>query len=533
MKNARISLTVIISILVCQISMAQSGSWNKAGNSLSGTEKLGSTNSRPVRFFTNNLQRMTLDAEGKLGIGALAPKAKLHLSRGGSGVLTPFSGSTLIVESDQNNFISLLNPSGKGSGILFGNGNNAQDGGIIFDNPVLPRSLQFKVGSSITQLVVTHLGQVGVGTLVPKAKLHVLKSNTGISPNDNANLVVESTGSNFINLLTPSTTNSGILFGNNLNSSDGGIIYNSGSTPRGLQFNTGGNSTRMVVASNGFVGIGTRTPASELHIVHSNTNNATIGLRLENGPANKHWVFFTGAGGGMNLSANGQFKGFFSPDGGDYFATSDARAKKDILKAPAVLEKVLQLEVKQYHFLGEQSSDKKHYGMLAQEVEKLFPEMVAHKTDDGQDRYFVNQSTYGVVALKAIQEQQQTIEKQQLEIAELRTIVRDLQAAINPKAPATISPNKVETGAGARLLQNAPNPFHTETSIRYYLPEIKGSAAIGILSSDGQVIKTYPVTQKGNGQVMIKSGELTAGTYYYILKLNGEKVDTKRMIVVK
>ena len=85
----------------------------------------------------------------------------------------------------------------------------------------------------------------------------------------------------------------------------------------------------------------------------------------------------------------------------------------------------------------------------------------------------------------------------------------------------------------AHLNQNTPNPFNTATVISYYLPETKGNASIEVVSSKGQLVKTFPLTQKGNGQLSIKAGELSAGTYYYVLKVDGAKVDSKQMILVK
>jgi hypothetical protein len=39
--------------------------------------------------------------------------------------------------------------------------------------------------------------------------------------------------------------------------------------------------------------------------------------------------------------------------------------------------------------------------------------------------------------------------------------------------------------------------------------------------------KTYPLTQKGNGQLSVKAGELSTRTYHYVLKIGGVKVDSK------
>jgi hypothetical protein len=54
-----------------------------------------------------------------------------------------------------------------------------------------------------------------------------------------------------------------------------------------------------------------------------------------------------------------------------------------------------------------------------------------------------------------------------------------------------------------------------------------------IVASNGQLIKTYSITQKGNGQLSIKAGELAAGTYYYTLKVDRQRIDSKQMVIVK
>ena len=43
--------------------------WSLLGNSITGSEFLGTTNAFPLNFYTNNLQRMTLGTDGKLGLG--------------------------------------------------------------------------------------------------------------------------------------------------------------------------------------------------------------------------------------------------------------------------------------------------------------------------------------------------------------------------------------------------------------------------------------------------------------------------------
>jgi hypothetical protein len=59
---------------------------------------------------------------------------------------------------------------------------------------------------------------VGIGTNTPQAKLHIQNGISGF-PYNNGNLVLEtnSNGPRYLDLITPSTNESGVLFGNNTN----------------------------------------------------------------------------------------------------------------------------------------------------------------------------------------------------------------------------------------------------------------------------------------------------------------------------
>ncbi len=543
MKRTKITITVLLLTVLQQISIGQTGSWKLAGNSLAGTERLGSKNNFPINFITNNSTRMSLTGTGLLGIGTTAPEGNLHIFRGSAGSITANPNALLVVENSADNFINLLTPSNIKSGVLFGNPLLAEDGGIIYNSPGTARGFQFNT-SNVTRMVLTNNGFVGIGTTMPEANLHIFRGSAGtVTANPNAPLVVESSTDNFINLLTPSTQESAILFGNNLLPEDGGIIYNNSTTLRGFQFNTNGNITRMALTNAGHLGIGTKTPLADVHIVHSNGEDGNHGFRLQNSPNGNQWTLYTSnISASLQLWANGNLRGVFDDISGDYASFSDARVKKDIEKAPDILDKVLQLDVKKYHFLKNKPDDKKHYGMIAQEVEKIFPEVVYHNKMDGseKDYYAMNYSAFGVLAIKAIQEQQQKITTLEDRIAEQQVIINDLKSSIDQLrqlissgSQASSLDSKTTELSGARLIQNAPNPFRESTSINYYLPQNKNNATIEIVSANGQLIKSITLTQKGNGQISLNAGELSAGTYFYTLKVEGVKVDSKQMVLVK
>src|SRR4030095_2448221 len=107
MKATKFTFSALL-FLLSQFTFAQTGSWKLAGNSLVGTEKLGSKNNFPLNFITNNSTRMTLTGAGQLGIGTTAPKSNLHIFRGSAGSGTADPNALLVVENSTNNFINLL-----------------------------------------------------------------------------------------------------------------------------------------------------------------------------------------------------------------------------------------------------------------------------------------------------------------------------------------------------------------------------------------------------------------------------------------
>ncbi|HTA26764.1 MAG TPA: hypothetical protein VK809_03180, partial [Bacteroidia bacterium] len=83
------------------------------------------------------------------------------------------------------------------------------------------------------------------------------------------------------------------------------------------------------------------------------------------------------------------------------------------------------------------------------------------------------------------------------------------------------------------LYQNIPNPFNTATKINYYLPVGTQGASIVFYDTYGNKIKTVELNQTGNGTLNITPDNLTSGIYSYSLVVNGNVVDTKRMLLQK
>jgi hypothetical protein len=185
----------------------------------------------------------------------------------------------------------------------------------------------------------------------------------------------------------------------------------------------------------------------------------------------------------------------------------------------------------------------KYTGFVAQEVEEVAKNLNydfsgVDKPKSKEDFYGLRYGDFVVPLVKAVQEQQQQIEEQQQQIDQLKAQNGELKELItkllNEKGiQLNGSNNTTATLSGAYLKQNVPNPHNGATTIQYYLPQGVGSAKIVITNAKGQVLKTIAVNARGDGQVRLHAGTLSAGSYAYSLWVDGQQVDTKKMLIVK
>jgi len=121
-------------------------------------------------------------------------------------------------------------------------------------------------GSPADVVTVDAVGNVGIGTLVPARRLHVANGSSGATPISTADFVIEDDASAFMQFITPQDIESGVLFGDPTNSVGGGLIFNAVGTSNGIQFRSGGNTTRMTLDGAGRLGLGIGTPTATLHV---------------------------------------------------------------------------------------------------------------------------------------------------------------------------------------------------------------------------------------------------------------------------
>jgi len=108
------------------------------------------------------------------------------------------------------------------------------------------------------------------------------------------------------------------------------------------------------------------------------------------------------------------------------FSSSDARLKKNIESIPQVLDKLTQVDGKQYQFINDQNEEM-HYGVIAQDLRKLFPNLVR---ENEQGYLSVNYIELVPVLVEAIKEQQLIINKLLLSLEDGEQLAGGLKAEL-------------------------------------------------------------------------------------------------------
>jgi len=167
-------------------------------------------------------------------------------------------------------------------------------------------------------------------------------------------------------------------------------------------------SDALVVLKNGRIGASVSNPQSDFHLIHANSG-ATGGFRLQNRSSNDHFrLYVASSDGNLRLYSNNHSSpvGNFNDNSGVYTATSDRRLKTDFEDLTFDWESFMKLKTLTYHYKSDES-EKKHIGMIAQEVMEIYPDVITYLEDE--DTYLMDYSAFGVIAIKAVQEQQKII----------------------------------------------------------------------------------------------------------------------------
>jgi hypothetical protein len=171
-----------ISILLIGLFLSFTGfaqSWSLTGNAGTNppTNFLGTTDNQRLVFKTDSTERMTILANGKVGIGLSAPNSLLHVFSTTAATQADISGTDPALY-----FYSGGTPSSSNGAFGFATGSNAfvngsLAGDFIIQNNDSAHSLIFATnqssGNGIERMRITKIGYVGIAQAAPTAKFDV------------------------------------------------------------------------------------------------------------------------------------------------------------------------------------------------------------------------------------------------------------------------------------------------------------------------------------------------------------------------
>ncbi|MCB0669049.1 MAG: tail fiber domain-containing protein [Saprospiraceae bacterium] len=187
-----------------------------------------------------------------------------------------------------------------------------------------------------------------------------------------------------------------------------GMVFTDSQTPVGQRFRITANGT--VAVNKGLGGA-----KGGLHIKQFDYQPDADGIFLEHPSGGNSWNTLIDILFDYQFSFDGNTRAYISHIDGSHHAVSDRRLKQDIHSISSVLPAVRRLNPVTYKFKSNPSVDFNSWGFIAQEVEEIFPDFVQEKEGLKTLAY----DNFAVVAIKAIQEQQEEIEELKKRIDQL------------------------------------------------------------------------------------------------------------------
>ncbi len=393
-----------------------------------GNRFIGTTDNYALSLRTNNLDRIYIANDGKIGIGTTSPDSNYLLDVNGA------IGGKVFYDNDPVNKTAYgLDPAGTtnfgGYSLkITGGALLAADSGNVGIGTISPSSkldvagtVQLRGSTGGTGLYVDSNGNVGIGTTGPTAPL-VIK---GLSSAGNYSLDIVSLGNEVQEL----------RFGVDSETNDNEFSWIQ-AVKTGVTF----NKPLVLQPNQGRVGIGITNPITFLH-VYANQNTAISVDAPENNqsgfswrkdgtqkwyayiPANSSDLIFYNTANRVTFKSDGNV-GIGTTNPGAYrlyvsgtaystggWQTSDIRLKSKINDINNVLDKINQLETfsfiwKKDEYANKGLPDGIHIGISAQQIQQLFPELINY---DNEGYLAVDYSGLTVINTAGIKELNQKI----------------------------------------------------------------------------------------------------------------------------
>lgn len=220
---------------------------------------------------------------------------------------------------------------------------------------------------------------------------------------------------------------------------------------------------------------------------------------------------------------------------GDAYATglwlsSDKQFKIKGKEINAALDKVVAIKGRAYEFKQhtglKKFSEGTHFGFYAQELQKVFPELVREDEDGYLAVNYIEMIPVLTEALKELAEKQAKLDVYEQRLNKIELIMAELSGKNSSES------NMLE-GQPTRnySLGNKPNPAQNETVITYALPEGTHKASIMVFDLKGNEVHSFTDLSKSQGELTISSNMTGKGLFNYVLIVDGEIILTRKMII--
>ncbi len=490
---------------------------------------------------------------GRLDVGTGATTRTLYglrLQRSGQGLTMGYGTLASTPNAASNPFIEWIGNNGLSPTVDAGNlefRTATSPGGP--GGPGISR-LSLTLRSDLTSLFGETSSITTVGAVLPKLEVNAIDNRDGL-------LVASSSNSSA--LLTSASVRSTNTVGNCVGLSS--VAAPSSATSEGTAISASSNAryggSFRAAKTTGVSSFVTNGSVSNTGILSTVAGSATLcdnfGVKIDaqvNG-LNNYGLFnkLTGSttAGTINYgvyseaTGNNALAGFFN--GASVISTvtfpSDERLKKDIKVEENLLSKIKQLNPVNYYFKQEKEKTglnlptELHHGFIAQELEKVFPELIKEVKSPLFDNGNKQIGSFDVKTVNYIE----LISVLVGAVKELSSKVETLEEQNSQKIVVVNNPSKLSDEELEKLMQtsysldqNVPNPFSDVTTINYSVPEDDTKASILLLNLNGQLIQEYKLTQP-KGAITIDGSRMSKGIYLYSLVSDNTEIVTKKMIL--
>lgn len=232
--------------------------------------------------------------------------------------------------------------------------------------------------------------------------------------------------------------------------------------------------------------------------------------------------------------------------------SSDSTLKTNIVPLSSTLSKIKTINGVSYDFKNEERDEYEpentldrskasiektpgHIGLIAQEVEKVYPEVVSTLHDGSKGIKYADLVAVLVEGIKELNDSLNAIsakyEMLQEQVDGLRVQLYSSQE-VKGKSRHNHAGNSMKSASDAYLYQNTPNPFNRDTEIGYKLYSDAQNASIGIYDLNGREVKLFSLNVNSqSGKIQVIASDFEPGIYIYALMINQCVVDSKRMVI--